>query len=354
MKHLISWFSELSVADRPTVGGKGASLGELLRAGIRVPPGFVITTAGFREFLAEIDPDATICRRIEALDAADMEGIAATTREIREFIENANLADGVNKVLVEGYKELCTDGGDKPVAVRSSATSEDSAEASFAGLQDTMLWVTGAEQIIHAVRKCWASMYSQESVGYRRRLKMPEQDIAMAVVVQRMVDSLCSGVMFTRSPTTGDRSVIAVEGSWGLGSSIVSGEVTPDMFIVNKVTGEISKRSIAAKMVQHLPDPAGNGVIEEEVSEDQQSVPCISDQEIQELAQIARKVEHHYGTPQDIEWAIERTGEFPDNIFLLQSRPETVWASKDREAKPVAAPKARAFDHVISALGGKK
>ena len=197
-------------------------------------------------------------------------------------------------------------------------------------------------------------MYSQESVGYRRRLKMPEQDIAMAVVVQRMVDSLCSGVMFTRSPTTGDRSVIAVEGSWGLGSSIVSGEVTPDMFIVNKVTGEISKRTIAPKAVQHLPDPAGNGVIEEAVSEDQQSVPCISDQEIQELAQIARKVERHYGTPQDIEWAIERTGEFPDNIFLLQSRPETVWAGKDREAKPVAAPKARAFDHVISALGGKK
>lgn len=354
MKHLISWFSKISVADRPTVGGKGASLGELLKADIRVPPGFVITTAGFREFLAEIDPDDTICRRIEALEAADLEGIAATTREIREFIVNARVAEGVNQVIEQGYRELCGDADDKPVAVRSSATSEDSAEASFAGLQDTMLWVTGTEQIIHAVRKCWASMYNPESVGYRRRLHMPEQDIAMAVVVQRMVDSLCSGVMFTRSPTTGDRSVIAVEGSWGLGSSIVSGEVTPDMFIVNKVTGEISKRAIAAKAVQHLPDPAGNGVIEVEVSAEEQSTPCISDQQIQELAQIARKVEKHYGCPQDIEWAIERTGEFPENIFLLQSRPETVWANKDREAKPVAAPKAKAFDHVISALGGKK
>ena len=217
MKHLISWFSEISSTDTPTVGGKGASLGELVRADIRVPPGFVVTTAGFREFLAEIDPDAGICRRIEALDAADMEGIAATTREIREFIEKTKVADGVNEVITHGYRELCGDEGDKPVAVRSSATSEDSAEASFAGLQDTMLWVTGAEQIIHAVRKCWASMYNPESVGYRRRLHMPEQDIAMAVVVQRMVDSLCSGVMFTRSPTTGDRSVIAVEGSWGCG-----------------------------------------------------------------------------------------------------------------------------------------
>lgn len=336
------------------MGGKGASLGELLRAEIRVPPGFVITTAGFREFLAEIDPDASICSRIEALDAADLDGIAATTREIREQVETADVSDGVQKVVVHGYKELCENGDDKPVAVRSSATSEDSAEASFAGLQDTMLWVLGAEQIMHAVRKCWASLYSPESVGYRRRLHMPEQDIAMAVVVQRMVDSLCSGVMFTRSPTTGDRSVIAVEGSWGLGSSIVSGEVTPDMFIVNKVTGEISKRSIAAKMVQHLPDPAGNGVIEEAVPEDKQSSPCINDQEIQELAQIARKVEKHYGCPQDIEWAIERTGQFPDNIFLLQSRPETVWAGKDRQAQPVAHPKAHAFDHVISALGGKK
>jgi len=354
MKHLISWFSEVSAADRPTVGGKGASLGELLRAQIRVPPGFVITTAGFREFLAEIDPDATICRRIEALDAADMEGIAATTREIRSIIENADVSDGVNKVIAHGYEELCGEEGNKPVAVRSSATSEDSAEASFAGLQDTMLWICGAEQIIHAVRKCWASLYNPESVGYRRRLRLPEQDIAMAVVVQRMVDSLCSGVMFTRSPTTGDRSVIAVEGSWGLGSSIVSGEVTPDMFIVNKVTGDISKRSTATKLVQHLPEPTGNGVIEEAVPEDKQSIPCISDEEIRELAQIARKVERHYGCPQDIEWAIERSGTFPDNIYLLQSRPETVWASKDREVKPVAQPKARAFDHVISALGGKK
>ena len=142
MKHLISWFSELSVADRPTVGGKGASLGELLRAGIRVPPGFVITTAGFREFLAEIDPGATIRDRIQALDAADLAGIAATTREIRAFIENADMADGVNKVIAEGYRELCGEEGNKPVAVRSSATSEDSAEASFAGLQDTMLWLS--------------------------------------------------------------------------------------------------------------------------------------------------------------------------------------------------------------------
>jgi pyruvate,water dikinase len=350
----IEWFSDISMRDRPVVGGKGASLGELTREQIRVPPGFVVTTAGFREFLAEVDPDGAICRDIEALDAADLQGIASTTRRIRSLIEDAKVTDGIILAIADNYGKLCGGDADLPVAVRSSATSEDSEEASFAGLQDTLLWVFGAESIVHAVRKCWASLYNPESVGYRRRLKLPEQDIAMAVVVQRMVDSLCSGVMFTRSPTTGDRSVVAIEGSWGLGSCIVSGEVTPDKYIVNKVTGEINKRFVSVKTLQHRPDMQAGGIIDEAVPEDRQSLPCIDDAAIHELVRIAKQVERHYGSPQDIEWAIERNGTFPGNIYLLQSRPETVWAGKDREAKPLAAPKAKAFDHVISLLGGKK
>jgi pyruvate,water dikinase len=171
----------------------------------------------------------------------------------------------------------------------------------------------------------------------------------MGVVVQRMVHSHCSGVMFTRSPTTGDRSVIAIEGSWGLGSSIVSGEVTPDKFVVSKVTGEIVNRTVSDKLIQHLPDAIAGGVRQEPVPENQRKAPCLTDDQIAELTQVAKRVERHYGSAQDIEWAIAQ-GE--RGVYLLQSRPETVWASKS--AASVAAPKDKAFDHVLSILGGRQ
>ena len=172
----------------------------------------------------------------------------------------------------------------------------------------------------------------------------------MGVVIQRMIDSRCSGVMFTRSPSTGDRSVVVVEASWGLGSAIVSGEVTPDKYVVGKITGEIVNRAVSTKMRQHRPNPDGAGVIEEEVPSDQQNAACVSDEEIHELVDIAKRVERHYGCSQDIEWAIARKLPEGENIFVLQSRPETVWGSKD--AAPVASPKGKPFDHVFSLLGG--
>ncbi len=346
----VSWFADLALADRPTVGGKGASLGELARAGIRVPPGFVVTTAGFEALLAAIDRDGAIRARIEALDANDLAQIARTCTEVRGRIERAPLPEHVRVALTAAYRELCGDPTDTPVAVRSSATSEDSADASFAGLQDTYLWIRGTDAVIRSVRSCWASLYSTESVSYRLRLKLPERNVAMGVVIQRMVNSRCSGVMFTRSPTSGDRSVIAIEGSWGLGSSIVSGEVTPDKYVVSKVTGDIVHRTVSEKLVQHVPDIAAGGVRHESVAAEQQSVPCLTDAEIAELAQIAKRVERHYGSPQDIEWAIAR--EDAAGIYLLQSRPETVWASRD--ATPVAAPKPKAFDHVFALLSGRE
>ena len=244
-----------------------------------------------------------------------------------------------------GYAALCADDGDFPVAIRSSATSEDGSEASFAGLQDTYLWICGGDGVLHAVRDCWASLYSSESVSYRLRLKLPEEGLAMGVVVQRMVNSRCSGVMFTRSPLTGDRSVIAMEGSWGLGSAIVSGEVTPDKYVVNKVTGDIMKRTVSHKTVMHVPDLAAGGVREEPVPAERRDIACLSDEEIAELARVGKTIEGHYRCPQDIEWAFAPDGSGGESLYLLQSRPETIWANKD--ANPAATPKARAFDHVF-------
>jgi pyruvate,water dikinase len=335
-------FAELGRADVGVAGGKGASLGELLRAGIRVPDGFVVTTAAFRSAVGALD----LAARVTALDAgADL---SAPCAELRAVVESAPLPDDVAAAVTAAYEALA--GPDQPVAVRSSATSEDSAEASFAGLQDTYLWMRGADAVLEAVRRCWASLYSVESVTYRLRRGIAEDDLAMAVVVQEMVDSRSSGVMFTRSPLTGDRSVVCVDASWGLGSAVVSGEVTPDTFVVSKVTGEVAKRFIASKCTWHTPDPAGSGVLERDVPGEMQDIPSISAEELTELVGTARRVETHYGSPQDIEWAIDESGA----VFLLQSRPETVWAEKDATAARLAAPAARPFDHVINLLGGAK
>jgi pyruvate, water dikinase len=234
------------------------------------------------------------------------------------------------------------------VAVRSSATTEDAADASFAGLQDTYLWVTDLGRTLQRVRSCWASLYSVESVSYRRKRAMPEAGVAMGVVVQRMVDARTAGVMFTRSPLTGDRSVLSIEGAWGLGSAVVGGEVTPDRWVVAKITGEISVRDISNKHIQHVPVASG-GTESVEVAEGLRQTPCLSDEELQALRTIGRKVERHYGRPQDIEWAVERDS---NQILLLQSRPETVWSAKD--AAPVARPAANPLDHLMSIFGGQR
>jgi pyruvate,water dikinase len=348
-------FEDIHIGDRPAVGGKGASLGELLNAGVRVPPGFVVRTSAFRAAFRQSGIGPEIVRTIEALHGMGLEEIAAATREIRARIVHEPLPAPVNDAVVAAYEQLARQDAEFfPVAVRSSATSEDSEEASFAGLQETLLWVLGEAGVLHAVRECWASLYSAESVSYRLRLALPEPEVAMAVVIQRMVNARSAGVMFTRSPATGDRSVIAIEGSWGIGSAIVSGEVTPDKFIVSKVTGEVSGRTIAQKAIEHAPDPKHGGIVTRAVPTEQQRQPCITDEELRELVRLGKNIERHYGHPQDIEWAIDRAGAFPDNIYLLQSRPETVWAKKDRERQPTAVPKAHAYDHVFSLMGGRK
>jgi pyruvate,water dikinase len=357
---LVRGLGEVVAGDRAAVGGKAASLGELLRAGIPVPPGFVVTVAAFERALAELDPDGSLRREVERLAADDSGAIARVTAQVRARIVAAPLPGDIHDEIMARYRALGgghggagvgepgAEGG-VPVAVRSSATGEDSAEASFAGLQDTYLWVRGAQSVADHVCRCWASLYNAEAVGYRRRLSIGEQDLAMAVVVQQMVEPRCAGVMFTRSPATGDRSVIAVEGCWGLGSALVSGEVTPDSFMISKVTGEIVRRTVAAKPRLHRSGPGGSGVTTADVPEPMRDQPCLRDEQIAALARLGRRVEDLYGAPQDIEWAITDEGGPGEGIVLLQSRPETVWAR--RAAAPVATPRPRAVDHVFEQLG---
>lgn len=346
MPEAIAWFADIGIHDRPTAGGKGASLGELTRAGIAVPPGFVVTTQAFELFLAALEARAPVRARIEACDADDLDMVIALSVEMRRRVVEEALPAEVETALLAAHGKLCGEAG-APVAVRSSATTEDAADASFAGLQDTFLWVIDPDDLVARVRECWGSLYSVESIAYRRRQGLPEAGVAMAVVVQLMVDAAVAGVMFTRSPTTGDKSVITIEGAWGLGSAVVSGEVTPDRWVVGKITGEISVRDISDKHVEHVPVASG-GVEDRAVPDDRRRAPCLDDEKLQALREIGRKVERHYGAAQDIEWAVDRGGA----VLLLQSRPETVWSTKS--AAPVAEPLANPLGHVMGVFGVRR
>ena len=344
----IAWFADIGLPDRPRVGGKGASLGELERAGIPVPPGFVVTTAAFRHFIEGLP--GHVRDELIALESGAADPQAERTAELRARIEAAPLPDELAATIGAAHARLCgPDALDVPVAVRSSATSEDSAAASFAGLQDTYLWVRGASDVAAKLRGCWASLYSDAAISYRRRMGIRDHDMAMGVVVQRMVDARCAGVMFTRSPLSGDRSVVAISASWGLGSTVVGGEVTPDEYVINKITGQLARSTISCKELRHVPNAAGSGVRAEPIPTELQRAATLGPDELRDLCEIARRIEKHYGAPQDIEWALDAEG----TAFILQSRPETVWSAREREAA-LEKPKDKAFGHVVSFFGAPK
>ncbi|HUN30407.1 MAG TPA: PEP/pyruvate-binding domain-containing protein [Trebonia sp.] len=331
------------------VGGKAASLGELIRAGLPVPPGFAMTVDAFQAALAGIDPGGHRRAAIEALDASDIAAITTTTATLRDAIAATAVPGDVAEAVAAAYAAL--PGLD--VAVRSSATMEDSAAASFAGLQDTYLGVHGLAGLLDAVRRCWASLYNDESVAYRGRTGLPGTAPSMAVVVQVMLSPRAAGVMFTRSPVSGDRSVVAIEGAWGLGSALVAGAVSPDSFTVSKITGEITARRISRKAIMESPGPRGAGPTTTDTPLPLRDAPCLSDDEIRALAGTARRVEEHYGVAQDIEWALLDGDTPPESrLFLLQSRPETAWAARDAATTvPLATPRSRPVDHILELFG---
>ena len=345
---------DVGVADTASAGGKAAGLGELIRAGIPVPPGWVVTASAFGQMLAAADPSGSLAGSVADLPAADVPAIARVAAGVRERITSVAMPPEIAAQITAAYEAL--GGPAVAVAVRSSATMEDSATASFAGLQDTYLGVHGTAAVLDAVRRCWASLYNDESVAYRRRLGWPEDGLAMGVVVQRMLRPRAAGVMFTRSPVTGDRSVVAIEGTWGLGSALVAGEVTPDSFTISKVTGEITGRRTGTKLRLHSFRPNDPGISASAMPASLRGRPCLTDGEARALACTGRRVEEHYGMAQDIEWALlgddpacpPMHGDPADRIRVLQSRPETVWAA--REPASVATPKPRASDHVLAWL----
>jgi phosphoenolpyruvate synthase/pyruvate phosphate dikinase len=309
------------------VGGKAVGLGSLLREGLQVPPGFAVGTHAYREFVSETGLDLAIHELLEG--AESLEAQAEASERIRSSFEKRELVGPLREELSRAYVGLGGD-GQLPVAVRSSAISEDAAEASFAGQHETYLWIQGADAVARAVVRCWASLFTPQALSYFRRVGIRADETAMGVVVQTMVAAEAAGVMFTIDPVTGDRSQIAIEGSFGLGEAVVAGEVTPDRYAIDKVTLEIRSRTLSAKHVAYRFDPEHGEVRLLDVPDEEQQLACLSDTEAVEIASLGKRVERAFGAPQDIEWAIGPGVSGTREVFLLQTRPETVWSHRPR------------------------
>ena len=343
-KKLILWFDELKKEDIPLVGGKNANLGEMYQAGIPVPPGFAVTAAAYEKFITETGIAEKIYKIIgeTVTDINNPQQYEVASKKIRELIESTKIVKEIDEAIREAYRKLCEGMGvlEVSVAVRSSATAEDLPDASFAGQQETYLNVKGEDEVIKKTQKCWSSLFTPRAIFYRTQKGFRHEDVLISVGIQKMVNAKAAGVMFTINPVTGDPNQIVIEGNWGLGESVVSGAVTPDDYIVDKRTMKIIEKRIAKKTVEYIRDPETGETIHAEVPEERQNIPCLTDEEIIKLAELAKIIENHYGgKPQDIEWAIDKDLEFPESIFIVQSRPETVWSTKAKEeAAPTEAP----------------
>jgi pyruvate,water dikinase len=335
-KDLVIWFEGLRKTDIPSVGGKNANLGEMISAGLPVPPGFAITAYSYKKFIEDTGIAAKIYDIInETMTTPDdpAQGELAS-KKIRKLIESTRMPKDVEKAIKSSYEELCKKLKMKDVfvAVRSSATAEDLADASFAGQQETFLNVKGVDEVVISTVKCWSSLFTPRAMFYRNEKGFAHEKVFISVGVQKMVNSRAAGVIFTLNPVTGDTGQIVIEGNYGLGEAVVSGSVTPDDFVVDKESLKVTERRLAKKTVQYVRDPKTGGTVHGEVPREKQEQPCINDEELHKLAELAKRIEKHYGKPQDIEWAIDKDIPYPSNIFIVQSRPETVWSTKMEQA----------------------
>ena len=311
----VLWLKDVDADDVGTVGGKAASLGELIGAGLPVPPGFTVTAGTYRTFIEEAEIDEELFAAVD-VDPEDSVALREAEETAAELILETPLPDDVREEIVERYRTM-GDGDDEAfVAVRSSATAEDLPDSSFAGQQETFLNVR-EQDLIRRVKECWASLFTQRAIYYRQQRGFPHADVDIAVVVQRMVDAEKSGVMFTSHPSTGDPQ-ITIEAAWGLGEAVVSGTVSPDNYVYDRERGAVDEVTVADKKVEMVKDAETGETVTLEVDDERRNSRVLSDEEIAELVELGKRVEDHYGTPQDVEWAI-----YAGDIYMLQSRPIT-------------------------------
>ncbi len=340
------------------VGGKGANLGEMVKAGLPIPPGFVVTTDSYDKFVKENRLGKKLVNLAESIDPEDPKTMEKVSGEIKTLIMAGKIPKDVEKAIKDAYEELSVGrevkklgglaldfvkaGRETFVAVRSSATAEDLATASFAGQMKTFLNVKGAGELLEKVKLCWASLFTPRAIFYRKENNV-EVSPSMGVIVQKMINSEKSGVIFTVNPMTNDRSQVMIEGAWGLGESVVSGTVVPDVYVVSKETGELIKKTVSKKRTYRYMDPSTGKTVEGPVPSDKVEAQVLNEAEVAKLYELARSVEDHYGgKPQDIEWCEER-----NRIFFVQTRPVT---TLEREVPSGPAPE-EVGPAVVSGLG---
>ncbi len=330
---VIRWFHEIGLSDADQVGGKGANLGELTQAGLPVPPGFCITAEAYQEFLKSTGLDFRIQSLLTEIDLNDLEDIARKSAQIRDIIQTASIPVDICQAIDSARVELMqAESGqaaqELPLAVRSSATAEDQANASFAGQLETYLNIRGLPALLEHIQRCWASLWSERVIAYIANQGLDYHNVSMSVVVQCMIPSVVSGVMFTVNPVSGKQNEVVINASWGLGEAIVSGVVSPDTITATKADGRVIERQTSLKEIM-ITYSAEGGTEEVPIPEDLRSVPILSDQQVRELSALARKIEGYYGKPQDIEW-----GYYNGQWYLLQSRPITTLAPTEEHSYP--------------------
>jgi len=341
----ILWVDELGDAELGCAGAKIARLGELRRCGVVVPDGFVVTTDAFVRFLAETGTGD----RVDAvIMAAGADAIAAAARRARELIEQTAVPTAIAETIVDAYEELSFRQRDLnvPVAVRSSATGEDAADASFAGQFDTYLGVTGAERLIDAVRRCWASLFTERAVGYRKAKGLDHRTSPMAVGVLKLVHALASGVAFSIHPVSGNRTRMVIEGSWGWGEAVVQGLVTPDHVEVGKSDRRVLEYVVADKAVVSTFDYAHGLVVEREMPRRLRRERILDDDGLAAIVDAVLAIEARYGHPVDVEWVLDRHRRVGEPVTIVQTRPVTV--TDEVAAAPTWNPVAYATRYAFS------
>jgi pyruvate,water dikinase len=336
----IKWLKELRKEDVNIVGGKGANLGEMYNAGLPVPNAFVVTAEAYKHFLKVSGLKRKIVNILKKIDYNNPKDLEEKTAKIRELIENTEMPEEIRNEIVEAYNQLSKEYGkeEEYVAIRSSATNEDDPSASFAGLQLTLVNIKGVENVIKGIKKCWASLFTPRATFYRHQKNLKHEKSYMAVVVQKQLGTLSkeeylqgkykAGIGFTIHPVTSERNKIVIEASYGQGEAIVSGEVNPDTYIIDKESGKVLDIHIGTK--ERMKIAKESGELEEiDVPESMKKIACLSEDEIRQLWELARKLEEHYNFPQDFEWASEN-----GKVYLVQSRPVTVFYEK-KEAKMI-------------------
>jgi pyruvate,water dikinase len=344
----VRFLEDLSKQDVPYAGGKGANLGELTGAGVPVPPAFVVGAPAYAAFCDENGLRDRIADALAGLDADDPAALERRSQQVRKMVREEPVPDSLREAILEAYAKLT--GGKKSfaAAVRSSATAEDTESASFAGMNETFLNVRGADQVIDAIRACWASLFGARTVFYRAKRGFPQADMDIAVVVQRQIQSLRAGVMFTIDPASGDPDRIVIEGAFGLGESVVSGSVSPDRYVVDKPTLAIVARDTKRKELA-IESAANGGTVTRELGDDEALAPVLDDDEVKTLSQLALQIEEHYGAPQDTEWAFDESG----TVWMLQSRPITSVGGEPAAAHPAGPPLVRGLGAAPGSASGR-